>query len=144
MIGVSGGSEPIFANSYTRTTKSLASQGDVDYKVYTEVIKELMTAKGITNEKDLPHYAVTSHDIDPFDRIKVQAAWQEYIDSAISSTINLNENTTVEEIKNIYIEAWKQGLKGVTVFRNNSWRTGILNTDNDKEINEEIEEECST
>lgn len=144
MWGISGGIEPIFANSYTRTTKSLASEGDIDYKVYTEVIKELMESLGITNEKDLPSYAITSHDIKPLDRIKVQAAWQNVIDSAISSTINLNENATIEDIKEIYLKSWEYGLKGVTVFRNNSWRTGILNTDNDKEIIEEIEEKCGT
>ena len=146
MFGVSGGIEPIFAKSYTRTTKSLATEGDVDYKVYAQVVEDLMQAKGITNEKDLPHYVVTSHEIDPINRIKVQSAWQNYIDSAISSTINLNEDTTVEAIKDIYLNAWKHGLKGVTVFRNNSWRTGILNTDDKpkEEVEETIEEECST
>lgn len=147
MFGTSGGIEPIFAKSFTRTTKSLASEGDVDYKVYTQVVEDLMQAKGITKESDLPNYVVTSHEIDPIDRIRVQAAWQQYIDSAISSTINLNEDATVEDIKEIYVEAWRHGLKGITVFRNNSWRTGILKTDDKPKevaIEEEEEEDCST
>lgn len=133
MIGVSGGIEPIFANSFTRTTKSLSGEGDVDYKVYTEVIKELMDHKGITSEKDLPDYCITSHDIDPFVRVDIQAIWQHYIDSAISSTLNLNENISVEEIKDVYRYGYEQGLKGMTVFRNNSFREGILNVDPEAE-----------
>lgn len=128
MFGVSGGIEPIFANSFTRTTKSLATEGDVEYKVYTEVIQELMDIKGLSKESELPDYCITSHDIDPQDRISVQAVWQKYIDSAISSTINLKENTTVKDIENIYIQSYASGLKGVTVFRDNCFRTGILNT----------------
>ena len=142
MWGVSGGIEPIFAKSYTRTTKSLASEGDVDYKVYTEIIRELMDVLDVRDEKKLPVYAITSHEIDPINRVKVQGEWQKYIDSAISSTINLNEDATVEDIEEIYVEGWKHGLKGVTVFRNNSWRTGILTTDKEEEIEEE--EDCST
>ena len=142
MWGVSGGIEPIFAKSYTRTTKSLASEGDVDYKVYKEIIRELMDVLNVRDEKKLPAYAITSHEIDPINRVKVQGEWQKYIDSAISSTINLNEDATVEDIEEIYVEGWKHGLKGVTVFRNNSWRTGILTTDKEEEIEEE--EDCST
>ena len=140
MIGVSGGIEPIFANSFTRTTKSLSGEGDVDYKVYTEVIKELMEHKGIKREKDLPDYCVTSHEVDPYRRIDMQSVWQYYIDSAISSTLNLDESITVEEIKEIYRYAYEQDLKGITVFRNNSFRAGILTT-GDEEEEDNVEEE---
>lgn len=142
MIGVSGGIEPIFANSFTRTTKSLSGEGDVDYKVYTEVIKELMDHKGITSEKDLPDYCITAHDIDPFVRVDIQATWQHYVDSAISSTLNLNENISVEEIKDVYRYGYEQGLKGMTVFRNNSFREGILNVDPEVEAATEGCSEC--
>ena len=141
MWGISGGIEPIFAKSYLRTTKSLATEGDVDYKVYTKIIEELMDKLNITNDKDLPNYVVTSHEINPIDRVKLQSEWQNVVDSAISSTINLNEDATIEDIEDIYIQGWIQGLKGITVFRNNSFRMGILNTE-PEEI-EEIEE-CST
>lgn len=133
MWGVSGGIEPIFATSYTRTTKSLATEGDTDYKVYTPVIKELMDKLNIQNEDDLPDYTITSHDIEPIDRIKLQGQWQTVVDSAISSTINLNEDATVEDIEEIYVQAWDYGLKGVTVFRNNCWRAGILSTESKSE-----------
>lgn len=126
LLNVSGGAEPIFANYYTRTTKSLAGEGDVDYTVVTAVIDDLMKAKGIKSLNYLPDYCVTSHDISPIDRIKVQSVWQKYIDSGISSTINLKEETTVEQVAEIYMEAWKHKLKGVTVFRDNCFRAGIL------------------
>ena len=138
MWGISGGIEPIFATHYTRTTQSLGEE-DMDYKVYTPIIKELMEHLKITEVGDLPDYTITSHDIKPINRIKLQSIWQEYVDSAISSTINLKEETTVDEIKEIYLEGWKWGLKGMTIFRNNCLRKGILTTEKPKEI-----EECST
>ena len=54
-----------------------------------------MKAKCITNEEDLPDYCITAHDLDPFDRIELQSALQKYVDLAISSTINLKEDTDI-------------------------------------------------
>lgn len=136
-----GGLEPVFSISFTRTTKSLFGGGDVDYKVYTQVVSDLMEVKGIDNEDDLPEYCITSHDIRPIDRVKLQGVWQEYIDSAISSTVNLKEDTTVEEIEGIFINSYKYGLKGVTTFRNNSFRMGILNTDKEDTKKDDPEKE---
>lgn len=138
LIGVSGGIEPHFSISYTRTTKSLSNDGDVDYKVYTKVFEDLMDSKNIKHESDLPSYCITSHDIKPLNRIKLQSVWQSYIDSAISSTINLKEDTTVDEVKQIYKWGYKYKLKGITVFRDGCLRLGILNTDEDED------EDCDT
>lgn len=124
MIGVSGGIEPIFANSYIRKTESLNGQ-DEYHKVYTKVVKEYM-ADNSCKEEDLPDYFVTAEQIKPIDRIYAQAAMQGHIDSSISSTINLPEHTSVETIMEIYQEAWVCGLKGVTVYRENCDRAGIL------------------
>lgn len=128
MLGISGGIEPIFANSYTRKTESLHGH-DEFYKVYTPIVQEYMDAHGLKDESELPNWFVTSSDISPIDRIAMQAVWQNSIDASISSTINLPETATVEDIKDIYMTAWKMGLKGVTVFRNGCKRTGILTTD---------------
>ena len=125
---VSSGIEPIFANSYTRKTESLHGQ-DTYYKVYTPIVRQYMEAHGITDEKDLPDYFVTAPEIDPHERVLMQAAWQKYIDASISSTVNLPEETTVEQIEDIYMDAWKNGLKGITVYRANCARTGILTKD---------------
>ena len=138
MLGISGGIEPIFANSYTRKTESLKGY-DEYYKVYTPIVEQYMKANGITDEADLPEYFVTAKDIAPIDRIKMQAAFQKHIDASISSTINLPQECTVEEVENIYIEAWKHGLKGITIYRSGCAREGILVSDdkcidNDKKI----------
>ena len=132
MLGISGGIEPIFANSYTRKTESLHGH-DEYYKVYTPIVQEYMDTHGLKDESELPNWFVTSSDISPRDRIAMQAVWQNSIDASISSTINLPETATVEDIKDIYMTAWEMGLKGVTVFRNGCKRTGILTTDS-KEV----------
>lgn len=131
MLGVSGGIEPIFANSYNRTTKSLHGE-DVTYKVYTPIVQEYMEHYNITDEEDLPDYFITAQDIHYQDRINMQATWQNHIDASISSTVNLPNDATKEDVFNIYIEAWKAGLKGVTIFRDGCSRTGILTTSETK------------
>jgi ribonucleoside-diphosphate reductase alpha chain len=125
MFGVSTGVEPNFAFSFNRRTVSL-NQEETVYKVDTDIVKQY---KEVTGNSELPEYFVASQDIDPFDRIAVQAELQKYIDASISSTINLPESTTVEEVFDIYVEAWKKGLKGVTIWRDNCQRQGILTTD---------------
>ena len=130
LLGVSGGIEPIFANSYQRKTVSLhKDKGEVYYKVYTPIVYEYMTKNNITNEEDLPDQFVIAADIKPQDRINSQAAWQKWIDASISSTVNLPEESTVEDVENIYIEAWKRGLKGITIYRAGCARDAVLSTD---------------
>ena len=125
MLGISGGIEPIFANSYTRMTKSLHGE-DHAYKVYTPIVADYMAKHGIENEEDLPDYFVTSGTIPVEERIAMQAVWQKHIDASISSTVNLPHEATVEDVEKIYMSAWKSGLKGVTVFREGCARTSIL------------------
>ena len=127
LIGVSGGIEPIFQMSYMRKTESLHDE-EYYYKVFTPIAQDYMRANGIDNEDDLPDYFITSSEIDYNDRIKMQAVWQKYIDASISSTINLPNDTTVEDVANIYINAWKNGLKGITVFRDGCERAAVLVT----------------
>lgn len=131
MLGISGGIEPIFANSYTRKTQSLHGK-DEYYKVYTPIVKEYMEANGLTDESDLPVEFVVASDISPDNRIKCQAAWQKWIDASISSTINLPNSATVEDVEKIYMYAWECGLKGITVYRAGCAREGILVTDETK------------
>lgn len=135
MIGVSGGIEPIFANSYTRKTESLHGE-DVYYKVYTPIVEKYMNEHNITEEEDLPNWFVTAGTINPMKRVEMQGIWQKSIDASISSTINLPNEATVEEIKQLYIHAWKTGLKGMTIYRDGCKRSGILTTENTKRDNE--------
>ena len=139
MIGVSGGIEPIFNLSYTRKTESLHKEGDVYYKVFTPIAKEYMDKHGITEEEDLPDFFVTAQTLNPHMRVKMQGAWQKHIDASISSTINLPNEATVEEVEQLYMEAWKEGLKGLTIYRDGCARTGILTNKDTKEDEESHE-----
>jgi ribonucleoside-diphosphate reductase alpha chain len=78
---------------------------------------------------------VTAHQIDPYFRVRMQGVIQRYTDSSISSTINLPAETSVETVADIYITAYKEGLKGVTVYREGS-RQGILQTDEPRKAEE--------
>ena len=131
MLGISGGIEPIFNFSYTRMTKSL-HDGDVAYKVYTPIVKEYMENHDIENEEDLPEFFVNAQTINPLMRVKMQGTWQKHIDASISSTVNLPNSATIEEVEQLYIEAWKQGCKGLTIFRDGCERAAILTSTPEK------------
>ena len=138
MIGVSGGIEPIFANYYERTTKSLHGHDEV-YKVYTPIVKEYMDAHGIKDELGLPSYFVTSATIPIKRRIDMQSVWQKHIDASISSTVNLPNEATVDDVKDLYMYAWEKHLKGITVYRAGCKRAGILNADTKKDDEPKLE-----
>ena len=142
MLGVSGGVEPLFDIAYTRTTKSLHGE-DKDYVVVTPIVEECLKAKGMEfntmDPKALPKEIVWSKVINPMDRVDVQATWQDYIDASISSTVNLAEDTTVEQVYTLYLYAWSRGCKGLTIFRDGCARTAILNSTTEKK--EEPKEE---
>jgi ribonucleoside-diphosphate reductase alpha chain len=94
-----------------------------EYKVYHPIIGKLFET-----DKNLPDYVVTAHNIDPYFRVKMQGVIQKYIDSSISSTVNLAENITIDTVADIYMTAYEAGLKGITVYREGS-REGILVSD---------------
>ena len=124
MLQVSTGVEPNFAFSYQRRTVSLNKE-ETYYTVDADIVSDY---KKVTGNNTLPDYFVSSADIKPLQRIKVQAALQKWIDASISSTINLPNSTTIEEVADIYLQAWKYGLKGVTIWRDGCQRQGILST----------------
>lgn len=121
MLGVSTGIEPYFSSKYTRKTVSLSGEGD---KYYTVDVPIFNTSKIICWH---PESLVTSSDILWKNRIEIQSALQYSVDTAISSTVNLKESVTENEIAQLYLYAWKKGLKGITIFRSGS-RTGVLTT----------------
>ena len=132
MLQVSTGIEPNFALKYVRRTQSLAEK-DTYYEVNAKIVDDYFKSTSfneyvndLDDNKDLPNYFIESKDIAPINRIKVQAMVQKYTDNSISSTINLPKEATVEDVYKIYMEAWKQGLKGVTVYRQGCNREGIL------------------
>lgn len=132
MLQVSGGIEPYFARSWQRKTESLHGE-DVYYTERPKAIQELMDLKGLKSDEELPDYIVTSEEIHPKHRIDMQSTWQRFIDASISSTLNLPNSATVEEVEDIYRYAWLEGLKGITIYRDGCRRSGILTTTKDDE-----------
>ncbi len=128
MLGISGGIEPMFNTSYIRKTESLHDE-DVFYKVYTPIVKEYMDINDILDDNNLPDIFETAMTLKSEERIRMQEAWQKYIDASISSTINLPYEATVDDVYNIYVSAWKHKLKGVTIYRDGCKRSGILLND---------------
>ncbi len=138
-VGVSGGVEPVFALYYTRRSESFGNQM---FKVFHSTVAayidkyDLMERAQESNEDELrkilaKHFFRTAHYVEPDQRVRIQGVWQKYIDHSISSTVNLPEDIDPETISNIYRDAWKHGLKGITVYRAGS-RYPILSTEDVK------------
>jgi ribonucleoside-diphosphate reductase alpha chain len=128
MLGETGGCEPEFAISYKRKTESLDDGKEKIFDVFCRTAQEYIN---ITKNTELPKYFISSADINWKDRVEIQAIMQEHVDTAISSTVNLPESATIEEIEQLYLYAWRKGLKGITIFRNGCKRAGILSTSSD-------------
>ena len=127
LIGCSNGVEPIFQVAYTRKSESLHAE-DTYYKVFTPIAKEYMDINNLGREEELPDFFITTTNLDYKSRIEVQAAWQQYIDASISSTVNVPNEFTVEQVEDLYMYAWENGLKGITIYRDGCARSGILIT----------------
>lgn len=119
----SSGIEPIFCTSYKRRVKQADGESFSEYKVFHPLVQELFG-----DDAELPDYVVTAHQIDPYFRVRMQGVIQKYVDSSISSTVNLAEDVSLETVADIYITAYEAGLKGITVYREGS-REGILQTE---------------
>lgn len=133
----SSGIEPIFKIAYERSSHGLEDK-HISFEVHDKAILDLLEYHGLplntdpeTIKEKFP-FVVESLEIEPLRRVEMQAAMQEYIDNAISSTVNLSNAATVEDVENIYMKAWELGLKGITVFRNGCKRASILGTDDKK------------
>ena len=133
LAGTSSGIEPIFALSYFRRSESLSKE---HFKVYHPLVGDYLEKFGLSDEDDLPDdLFVTSHDIKPESRVRMQATIQKHIDSCISSTVNLPADISLEEVEKVYFQSWKTGCKGITIYREGS-REGILITEEQEEKNE--------
>lgn len=135
LMDCSNGIEPLFQVSYTRKSESL-HEADTYYTVFTGIAKEYMEYNNIRWEEDLPDYFITTSTLNYKDRINVQAAWQDHIDAGISSTVNVPNKFTVEEVEDLYMYAWKKGIKGITIYRDGCSRVGILTKSKPKNTEE--------
>lgn len=132
--GASSGIEPIFGLSYT---KNVVSQQGLYYTnpifldklkqsglAKAEILNQVNQSGGIQNIKEIPagikQVFKVAHDIAWQNHILMQAAWQKWIDNAVSKTINLPNSATIEDVKGAYLLAWKTGCKGMTVYRDGS------------------------
>lgn len=121
LAGCSGGIEPHYNLAYTRT---MIDRGvPVEMEILEPILKDL-------EERNSAFRPKTAYEIESTWHICHQAAFQEHVNLAISKTINLPEETTVEEIEEIFIKMWKAGLKGGTVFRKNCREFSPLQTKN--------------
>jgi ribonucleoside-diphosphate reductase alpha chain len=95
----------------------------------------------VTGETDItksPYAGSTAPEINWVKRVEMQAVVQKYVTHSISSTINLPNDVSLDEVSNIYLESWKQGTKGITVYRDGS-RSGVLVAADDKKENDVLE-----
>lgn len=141
MLGISGGIEPIFAKSYKRKTESLHETTQY-YDVLTPIYQKYADEHNLTVNDKFPDWFVDSSEIDYNKRVAMQAAWQMGIDASISSTVNLPNEATIDDVKNIYMSAWENGLKGITIYRSGCKREGVLVVENNNnQTNFKTEEE---
>lgn len=156
MSQTTSGIEPVFLPVYKRRRKVNPNDKDVrvdfvdevgdsweEYVVFHHRFKEWMEVNGLDTtknyaQKDLdelvkksPYYKATSNDVDYLKKVKMQGAIQQWVDHSISVTINMPNDVTEELVGECYMEAWKAGCKGVTVYRDGS-RSGVLIANTEK------------
>lgn len=161
MSQTTSGIEPVFLPVYKRRRKVNPNDKDVkvsfvdevgdsweEYIVFHHGFKKWMEINGYDttldySQKELddlvkksPYYKATSNDVDYLRKVQMQGAIQKWVDHSISVTINMPNDVTEELVGACYMEAWKAGCKGVTVYRDGS-RSGVLVSASDKEAKEE-------
>jgi len=137
----SSGIEPLFAVSFYRNVMDNDKLVEVD-PLFEEVAKrrgfyfpqlmeKVAESGSVQRIKEIPEDVrrifVTAHDISPEWHIRMQAAFQRYVDNATSKTVNFPNSATVEDIADVYVLAYKLGCKGVTVYRDGSRQEQVLN-----------------
>jgi len=140
----SSGIEPVFMTHYKRRRKLNEQDRDAkvdfiddsgdkwqEFTVYHHNLKTWMDVTGETDITKSPYAGSTAPEINWNKRVEMQAVVQKYVTHSISSTINLPNDVSLDEVSNIYLESWKQGTKGITVYRDGS-RAGVLVSADDK------------
>lgn len=146
IAGASGGVEPLFGLVFSRLimdgtemleVNSIFKDYMLSHNLYSDnlmaqIAKDgsLSHVEGVPNE--IKRIFVTAHDVAPYWHVKMQAAFQLHVDNAVSKTVNFVESATREDIKEVYILAYKNNLKGITVYRNNSRQFQPMNLDTKK------------
>jgi ribonucleoside-diphosphate reductase alpha chain len=139
IAGCSSGIEPLFALAFFREVLEGKKLAEINPIFQTELIKrnlwkektikEIMKTGSLKHTKlpaDIKKIFVTSLDISPEMHVKMQAAFQKHVDNAVSKTVNLPENASKQEVKKVYLLAWKLKCKGITVYRYGSKKKQVL------------------
>lgn len=157
MTQTTSGIEPVFLPVYKRRRKVNPNDKDArvdfvdevgdsweEYTVFHHRFKQWMEINGHDTDKDYsekelkalvkksPYHQATSNDVDWLSKVRMQGAVQKWVDHSISVTINLPQNVSQKLVGELYMEAWKVGCKGVTVYRDGS-RSGVLISNDDKQ-----------
>ncbi len=156
MTQTTSGIEPVFMPVYKRRRKVNPNDKDVridfvdevgdsweEYIVFHHKFRTWMEVNGIDTSKKYsneeldelieqsPYYRATSNDVDWLKKVKMQGAVQKWVDHSISVTINVPNDVTEELVNQLYMTAWEEGCKGVTVYRDGS-RSGVLVSKDEK------------
>ena len=147
LAGCTSGIEPLFAVSFVRNVMEGTKLIEVNpyFEKETkekglwnrELIEKIAVTGSIANFKEFPQEMrevfATAHDITPVDHIKMQAAFQKYVDNAVSKTVNFPHSATSKDVEDVYMLAYKKGCKGVTVYRDGSREEQVLSTGKSEE-----------
>ena len=150
IASASGGIEPLFGLVFSRLIMDGTEMLEInpifkDYMIEHGLYSEDLM-KAIAKDGSVAHVAgvpeevkrifVTAHDVSPYWHVKMQAAFQLHTDNAVSKTVNFEEHATRKDIEEAYILAYKNHLKGITVYRNNSRQFQPMNLDAKKKEEE--------
>ena len=156
IANVSSGVEPVFAYAYIRNVMDGTQLIEV-----SPVLKERLTAAGVFSDdllaeiaktgnlhdvagipEDIKNVFVCAHDVTPVWHIKMQAAFQNHTDNAVSKTVNFANQATIEDVREVYMMAYQTGCKGVTIYRDGSRDMQVLNIGNVSKKEEEKPQSC--
>ena len=165
MTQTTSGIEPVFLPVYKRRRKVNPNEPDVhvdfvdevgdsfeEFIVYHKKFLEWMKINGIDTEKRYsqeeidalvarsPYYKATANDVDWLMKVKMQGAIQKWVDHSISVTVNLPNDVDEALVNRLYVEAWRSGCKGCTIYRDGS-RSGVMIQVNEKKKKEEQKQE---
>jgi len=140
IAGASSGIEPLFAVCYVRTVmegtklvevnpyfEQIAKERGFWSRELMEKVAETGSARGLAEiPEDVQELFVTAHDITPEEHIRMQAAFQKYVDNAVSKTVNFPKSAAKKDVEQVYLLAYKLGCKGVTVYRDGSREDQVL------------------
>ncbi|MCK5759582.1 MAG: vitamin B12-dependent ribonucleotide reductase [Clostridiales bacterium] len=141
IAAVSSGVEPVFALSFIRNvmdseemveSNSVFEKDMIARELYSEDLMRRITKEGTLHDieelsDDIKQIYVTAHDIMPEWHIKMQAVFQEYTDNAVSKTVNLRNEATRDDVRDVFLQAYSLGCKGVTIYRDGSRGYQVLN-----------------